>query len=71
MEYSLIAEVKIKLSANLCEVADISELQLSGGKVVDDLLSISNLKPAQESARKNMISGEICPITRRALPLIG
>ncbi|AKB83598.1 Molybdopterin converting factor small subunit [Methanosarcina barkeri 3] len=39
------AEVKVKLFANLREKAGISELQLSGEKVIDVLLSLSEKYP--------------------------
>jgi molybdopterin synthase sulfur carrier subunit len=39
------AEVKIKLFANLREAAGVSELQLSGEKVVDVLLSLTEKYP--------------------------
>jgi molybdopterin synthase sulfur carrier subunit len=39
------AEVKIKLFANLREKAGISELQLSGEKVIDVLLSLTEKYP--------------------------
>ncbi|MDR7666519.1 ubiquitin-like small modifier protein 1 [Methanosarcina sp. Z-7115] len=43
------AEVKIKLFANLREAAGTSELQLSGGKVVDALLSLTEKYPELKS----------------------
>jgi sulfur-carrier protein len=39
------AEVKIKLFANLREAAGTSELQLSGEKVIDALLSLTEKYP--------------------------
>jgi molybdopterin synthase sulfur carrier subunit len=43
------AEVKIKLFANLREKAGTSELQLSGEKVIDVLLSLTEKYPELES----------------------
>jgi sulfur-carrier protein len=43
------AEVKVKLFANLREKAGVSELQMSGEKVIDILLSLTEEYPGLKS----------------------
>lgn len=52
------AEVKIKLFANLREKAGTSELQLSGEKVIDVLLSLTEKYPELEDLVFEKSKGE-------------
>lgn len=52
------AEVKIKLFANLREKAGTSELQLSGEKVIDVLLSLTEKYPELEDLIFEKSKGE-------------
>lgn len=52
------AEVKVKLFANLREAAGISELQISGEKVVDILLSLTDRYPGLQNLIFEEVEGD-------------